>query len=136
MTRIQSISSYSFDKYIIFRWFMPVNIFISCAIGSLLGYILVKITKTPPHLKGLVIACSSAGNMISSVHCVPPCFSLASLSLLTRSLNTRLMCLIFSQLIWGTCLISYYQLSAKKRIVHSEIHPPALRMESLMLCFH
>ncbi|TYI99371.1 hypothetical protein E1A91_A13G013500v1 [Gossypium mustelinum] len=44
-------------------WFMPVNIFISCAIGSLLGYILVKITKTPPHLKGLVIACSSAANL-------------------------------------------------------------------------
>ncbi|XP_022744893.1 protein PIN-LIKES 3-like [Durio zibethinus] len=44
-------------------WFMPVNIFISCIIGSALGWILVKITRTPRHLKGLVIACSSAANL-------------------------------------------------------------------------
>ena len=44
-------------------WFMPVNIFISCIIGSILGWILVKITRTPQHLKGLVIACSSAANL-------------------------------------------------------------------------
>ncbi|KAA3454116.1 protein PIN-LIKES 3-like [Gossypium australe] len=44
-------------------WFMPVNICISCIIGSVLGFILIKITKTPPHLKGLVIACSSAANL-------------------------------------------------------------------------
>lgn len=44
-------------------WFMPVNIFISCIIGSAFGWILVKITRTPPHLQGLVIACSSAANL-------------------------------------------------------------------------
>lgn len=45
---------------------MPVNIFISCIIGSAFGWILVKITRTPPHLQGLVIACSSAGKIIYS----------------------------------------------------------------------
>ncbi|XWS56825.1 hypothetical protein CRYUN_Cryun09bG0118900 [Craigia yunnanensis] len=44
-------------------WFMPVNIFISCIIGSALGWILAKITRTPRHLQGLVIACSSAANL-------------------------------------------------------------------------
>ncbi|XVE68781.1 hypothetical protein DITRI_Ditri09bG0097700 [Diplodiscus trichospermus] len=44
-------------------WFMPVNIIISCVIGSGLGLILVMITRTPRHLWGIVIACSSAGNL-------------------------------------------------------------------------
>ncbi|OMO65684.1 Auxin efflux carrier [Corchorus capsularis] len=44
-------------------WFLPVNIFISCVIGSAFGWILVKITGTPKHLHGLVIACSSAANL-------------------------------------------------------------------------
>ncbi|XVE99223.1 hypothetical protein REPUB_Repub03eG0179000 [Reevesia pubescens] len=44
-------------------WFMPVNIFISCIIGSVLGWILVKITRTPKLLWGIVIACSSAANL-------------------------------------------------------------------------
>ncbi|GMJ11858.1 PIN-LIKES 3 [Hibiscus trionum] len=44
-------------------WFMPLNIFISCITGSTLGWILVKITRTPRHLHGLVIACSSAANL-------------------------------------------------------------------------
>ncbi|GLT89291.1 hypothetical protein SLE2022_072790 [Rubroshorea leprosula] len=44
-------------------WFMPVNILLTLILGSLLGWILVKITKTPPHLQGLVIGCCSAGNI-------------------------------------------------------------------------
>ncbi|KAJ4727341.1 Auxin efflux carrier family protein [Melia azedarach] len=44
-------------------WFMPVNILLTFAIGSALGWILVKITRTPQHLSGLVIACCSAGNI-------------------------------------------------------------------------
>ncbi|KAL2907151.1 Protein PIN-LIKES 1 [Bienertia sinuspersici] len=35
-------------------WFMPVNVFITFLIGSILGWILTKITKPPKHLKGLV----------------------------------------------------------------------------------
>ncbi|KAL4388557.1 hypothetical protein GQ457_09G028400 [Hibiscus cannabinus] len=41
-------------------WFLPVNVLISCIIGSVLGWILVKITKPPRHLWGLVISCCSA----------------------------------------------------------------------------
>ncbi|KAL9423406.1 hypothetical protein AB3S75_035487 [Citrus x aurantiifolia] len=44
-------------------WFMPVNILLSFLIGSALAWILIKITRTPPHLQGLVIGCCSAGNM-------------------------------------------------------------------------
>lgn len=43
---------------------MPVNILLTFAIGSALGWILVKITRTPQHLSGLVIACCSAGAYI------------------------------------------------------------------------
>ncbi|KAE8735745.1 Proteasome subunit alpha type-6 [Hibiscus syriacus] len=35
-------------------WFMPLNIFISCMIGLTLGWMLVKITRTPRHLQGLI----------------------------------------------------------------------------------
>ncbi|XVF83036.1 hypothetical protein PTKIN_Ptkin16aG0100100 [Pterospermum kingtungense] len=44
-------------------WFMPVNIFVSCIIGSGLGYILLIITRTPRKLWGIVIGCSSAANL-------------------------------------------------------------------------
>ncbi|KAI5683891.1 hypothetical protein M9H77_05119 [Catharanthus roseus] len=44
-------------------WFMPVNILLTFIIGSALGWILVKITRTPQHLHGLVIGCCSAGNL-------------------------------------------------------------------------
>ncbi|OMO65654.1 Auxin efflux carrier [Corchorus capsularis] len=50
-------------KDLVALWFMPVNIFISCTLGSAFGWILAKITRTPRHLHGLVIGCSSAANL-------------------------------------------------------------------------
>ncbi|XWS66270.1 hypothetical protein CRYUN_Cryun05aG0185100 [Craigia yunnanensis] len=44
-------------------WFMPVNIFITFIMGSALAWLLIRITKTPKHLQGMVIGCCSAGNM-------------------------------------------------------------------------
>ncbi|KAL5799098.1 hypothetical protein ACOSQ2_003918 [Xanthoceras sorbifolium] len=44
-------------------WFMPVNILLTFVIGSAFAWILVKVTGTPQHLQGLVIGCSSAGNL-------------------------------------------------------------------------
>ncbi|XVE99143.1 hypothetical protein REPUB_Repub03eG0171800 [Reevesia pubescens] len=44
-------------------WFMPVNIFITFIIGSALAWLLIKITKTPKQLQGVVIGSCSAGNM-------------------------------------------------------------------------
>ncbi|XVF75688.1 hypothetical protein PTKIN_Ptkin13bG0206700 [Pterospermum kingtungense] len=44
-------------------WFMPVNILITFVIGSALAWLLIRITKTPKHLQGMVIGCCSAGNM-------------------------------------------------------------------------
>lgn len=42
---------------------MPVNILLTFLIGSALAWILIKITRTPPHLEGLVIGCCSAGTL-------------------------------------------------------------------------
>ncbi|BAT99844.1 hypothetical protein LR48_Vigan06g063500 [Vigna angularis] len=44
-------------------WFMPVNILITFIIGSALGWILVKLTRPPKHLEGLIIGVCSAGNL-------------------------------------------------------------------------
>ncbi|XP_020547710.1 protein PIN-LIKES 3 isoform X1 [Sesamum indicum] len=44
-------------------WFMPFNILITFVIGSILGLVIVRITKAPPHLQGLVIGCCAAGNL-------------------------------------------------------------------------
>lgn len=44
-------------------WFMLVNILLTFLIGSALAWILIKITRTPQHLQGLVIGCCSAGNL-------------------------------------------------------------------------
>ncbi|TYI62387.1 hypothetical protein E1A91_D10G239900v1 [Gossypium mustelinum] len=44
-------------------WFLPVNVLITCVIGSILGWVLVIVTKPPRHLWGLVISCTSAANL-------------------------------------------------------------------------
>ncbi|XP_021717741.1 protein PIN-LIKES 3-like [Chenopodium quinoa] len=44
-------------------WFMPVNVLITNLLGSALGWVLVKVTRAPRHLKGLIIGSSSAGNL-------------------------------------------------------------------------
>ncbi|KAK8984754.1 hypothetical protein V6N11_020069 [Hibiscus sabdariffa] len=44
-------------------WFMPVNILVTFIIGSALAWFLIQITRSPPHLHGLVIGCCSAGNV-------------------------------------------------------------------------
>ncbi|XP_059316367.1 protein PIN-LIKES 1-like [Lycium ferocissimum] len=44
-------------------WFVPVSILITFLVVSALGWILVKITRTPHHLHGLVIGCCAGGNM-------------------------------------------------------------------------
>nr|XP_027076225.1 protein PIN-LIKES 3-like isoform X3 [Coffea arabica] len=42
---------------------MPVNILLTFLIGSALGWVLVKVLRTPQHLHGLVIGCCAAGNL-------------------------------------------------------------------------
>ncbi|KAK9024069.1 hypothetical protein V6N11_004250 [Hibiscus sabdariffa] len=50
-------------KSLVTLWFMPLNVLLTCLVGSSLGWILIKITKTPRHLRGAVIGCCSAGNL-------------------------------------------------------------------------
>ncbi|WVZ12302.1 hypothetical protein V8G54_016832 [Vigna mungo] len=51
------------SENVVSLWFMPVNILITFIIGSALGWILVKLTRPPKHLEGLVIGVCSAGNL-------------------------------------------------------------------------
>ncbi|CAG7904783.1 hypothetical protein IGI04_028957 [Brassica rapa subsp. trilocularis] len=44
-------------------WFMPVNVLLTFIIGSLLGWIVIVITKPPSHLRGLIVGCCAAGNL-------------------------------------------------------------------------
>ncbi|KAG2254494.1 hypothetical protein Bca4012_058078 [Brassica carinata] len=44
-------------------WFMPVNVLFTFIIGSLLGWIVIVITKPPSHLRGLIVGCCAAGNL-------------------------------------------------------------------------
>ncbi|XVE68669.1 hypothetical protein DITRI_Ditri09bG0087500 [Diplodiscus trichospermus] len=50
-------------KSLVNLWFMPLNIALTFLVGSALGWILTKITKTPKHLRGIVIGCCSSGNL-------------------------------------------------------------------------
>ncbi|XP_021296223.1 protein PIN-LIKES 3-like [Herrania umbratica] len=50
-------------KSVVTLWFMPLNILLTYIIGSALGWVIIKITKTPEHLRGIVIGCCSAGNL-------------------------------------------------------------------------
>ncbi|CAK9147671.1 unnamed protein product, partial [Ilex paraguariensis] len=45
-------------------WYMPFNVLLTFIIGSALGWILVKITRAPQHLKGLVLGSCAAGRYI------------------------------------------------------------------------
>jgi hypothetical protein len=40
---------------------MPLNILITFIAGSALGWLLIKTTKAPNHLRGLILGCCAAG---------------------------------------------------------------------------
>ncbi|XP_048335212.1 protein PIN-LIKES 3 isoform X2 [Ziziphus jujuba] len=48
---------------VILMRFMPLNILATFVIGSALGWLLIKITRPPQRLKGLVLGCCAAGNL-------------------------------------------------------------------------
>ncbi|KAK7360388.1 hypothetical protein VNO77_02378 [Canavalia gladiata] len=48
---------------VVLLWFMPVNILATFILGSALGWILIKITRPPKHMEGLILGCCSAGNL-------------------------------------------------------------------------
>ncbi|RDY09086.1 Protein PIN-LIKES 3, partial [Mucuna pruriens] len=52
----------TFEK-VVKLWFMPVNILCTFVLGSALGWIVIKITRPPKHLEGLILGCCSAGNL-------------------------------------------------------------------------
>ncbi|KAG5085984.1 hypothetical protein JHK82_053381 [Glycine max] len=42
-------------------WFMSVNILGTFILVSTLGWILIKMTRPPKHMEGLILGCCSAG---------------------------------------------------------------------------
>ncbi|CAK8561840.1 unnamed protein product [Lathyrus sativus] len=44
-------------------WFMPVNILSTFILGSALAWLVIKVTRPPKHLEGLILGCCSAGNL-------------------------------------------------------------------------
>ncbi|XP_073036898.1 protein PIN-LIKES 3-like [Primulina eburnea] len=44
-------------------WFMPFNILLTFIVGSVLGWVVIQVTRAPMHLRGLVIGCCAAGNL-------------------------------------------------------------------------
>ncbi|OIW09609.1 hypothetical protein TanjilG_28208 [Lupinus angustifolius] len=58
-----SLASTLTRESIVLLWFMPINILSTFILGSALGWILIKITRPPKHMEGLVLGCCSAGNL-------------------------------------------------------------------------
>ncbi|KAI4318142.1 hypothetical protein L6164_025948 [Bauhinia variegata] len=50
-------------KSMLMLWFMPINALLTLIIGTALGWLLIKITKIPHKLHGLVLGCCSTGNL-------------------------------------------------------------------------
>ncbi|CAJ1948101.1 unnamed protein product [Sphenostylis stenocarpa] len=50
-------------KSLIALWFMPFCIVVTVIVGTALGWLLVKITRVPYHLRGLVLGCCAVGNI-------------------------------------------------------------------------
>ncbi|CAL0329499.1 unnamed protein product [Lupinus luteus] len=50
-------------KSMIMLWFMPLNVLLTFVIGTFLGWLLIKVTRVPHHLQGLVLGCCSSGNL-------------------------------------------------------------------------
>ena len=60
---------------VLLRWFMPVNIGITFLIGTILGWLVIRIVRPEHHLEGLVIASCSAGNFNFIRICISAKFS-------------------------------------------------------------
>ncbi|KAE8723147.1 Auxin:hydrogen symporter, putative isoform 2 [Hibiscus syriacus] len=48
---------------IVMLWFMPFNILMTFVLGTAIGWVLIKTTKAPQHLRGLILSCCAAGNV-------------------------------------------------------------------------
>ncbi|WJX55980.1 hypothetical protein P8452_41688 [Trifolium repens] len=51
------------SENVVLLWFMPVNILVTFLLGSVLGWILIKLTRPPKTIEGLIVGVCSAGNL-------------------------------------------------------------------------
>lgn len=45
------------------RWFMPLNVLLTFIIGSVLGWLLIKITNAPKRMRGMILGSCAAGRL-------------------------------------------------------------------------
>ncbi|XP_061362921.1 protein PIN-LIKES 3-like [Gastrolobium bilobum] len=50
-------------RSMVMLWFMPLNVLLTFIIGTIFGWLLVKIIRVPHDLQGLVLGCCAAGNL-------------------------------------------------------------------------
>ncbi|CAJ1948099.1 unnamed protein product [Sphenostylis stenocarpa] len=50
-------------RSVLILWFMPLNILLTFVLGTVLGLLVVKLTRVPRHLHGLVIGACATGNL-------------------------------------------------------------------------
>ncbi|PKA47338.1 hypothetical protein AXF42_Ash017283 [Apostasia shenzhenica] len=48
---------------IVTLWFLPLNILLTFIFGSAFGWLVLQITRVPPHMRALIISCCAAGNV-------------------------------------------------------------------------
>ncbi|OWM68354.1 hypothetical protein CDL15_Pgr004836 [Punica granatum] len=60
---VSNLGGFITYKSVAILWFMPLNILLTFIIGSVLGWMLIKYTRTPHSLRGLVLGCCAAGNL-------------------------------------------------------------------------
>ncbi|KAJ4844241.1 hypothetical protein Tsubulata_021417 [Turnera subulata] len=68
-------------KYITFStmlklWFMPLNVLLTFVVGSALGWLVNKITGASDNLRGLVVVCCAAGNLMTLPFIIVPAICL------------------------------------------------------------
>ncbi|KMT17135.1 hypothetical protein BVRB_2g040480 [Beta vulgaris subsp. vulgaris] len=52
-------------------WFMPLNVLLINIVGTAFGWILLKLTRAPKELRGVIIVSCSAGNLSLTVIIIP-----------------------------------------------------------------
>lgn len=58
-----SLAKFVTLKSLLELWFMPLNVLITFIIGSVLGWLLVKITNAPKRMRGMILGSCAAGKL-------------------------------------------------------------------------
>ncbi|XP_052188612.1 protein PIN-LIKES 3-like [Diospyros lotus] len=118
-------------------WFMPLNVLLTFIIGSVLGWIVLRITTAPVHLRGLVLGCCAAGNMGNMLLIIIPAVCKEKGSPFGAPDSCRQYGLAYASLsmaVGAVCLWSYVynivRISSSNRSKEVEINDSSVRKSS------